>query len=59
MSHTIFDPLFNGMGRSELYRACLFPDLFKEQPMLLHNWPEEDRVMWCGGEYMKGNCVRN
>jgi len=51
----IFDPLFNGMGRSEMYRACLVPDLFKEEkPMLLRNWPAEDRVMYCGGEYLKG-----
>jgi hypothetical protein len=52
--HNIFDPLFNGAGRSEMYRACLLPDLFDEKPMLLHNWPAEDRVMYCGGEYLKG-----
>jgi hypothetical protein len=50
----IMDPVFNGMGRSEMYRACLFPDLFPhEKPMLLHQWPLEDLVMYCGGEYAK------
>lgn len=50
----ILDPLFNGMGRSELYRACLLPDLFKEKPMLIENWSVEDREMYCGGIYTKG-----
>ena len=53
--HNIFDSLFNGMGRSEMYRACLVPDGFRhEKPMLLHNWSLDDLVMFVGGDYMKG-----
>jgi hypothetical protein len=49
----LFDPLFNGMGRSELYRSVLFPDLFPhEKPMLVNNWPLDDLQMYCGGTYM-------
>jgi hypothetical protein len=52
--HNIMDELFNGMGRSEMYRACLFPDIFKhEQPMLIPNWSVTDREMYCG-IYSKG-----
>lgn len=51
MSH-IFDAKFNGMARSEMYRAQLMPDLFPyERPMMLENWPIEDLVAYCGGEY--------
>jgi hypothetical protein len=55
----IMDPVFNGMGRSELYRSQLFPELFPhELPMLLHNWSRDDLEMYCGGiwtlETMKG-----
>jgi hypothetical protein len=50
----IMDELFNGMGRSELYRACLFPDIFKhEKPMLINNWSRVDLEMFCG-IYSKG-----
>lgn len=53
--HHILDPVFNGMGRSEMYRACLLPDIYKhELPMLVDNWPLEDLVMYCGGDYLKG-----
>lgn len=53
MNH-IFDKLFNGMPGSEVYRACLVPDLFPNaKPMLLHNWPQQDLEMYCGGEYLK------
>jgi hypothetical protein len=49
------DPLFNGMGRSELYRSLLFPELFPhEPPMLLVNWSEQDLEEYCGGCYTEG-----
>lgn len=52
---SIFDATFNGMGGSEFYRAQITPDLFPHQKqMKVENWPEEDRVMFCGGEYAKG-----
>jgi hypothetical protein len=45
----LLDPLFNGMGRSELYRSLIFPDLFPhEKPMLVHNWSKDDLEMFCG-----------
>lgn len=45
----IMDPLFNGMARIEMYRALLVPDLYPNQrPMLIHNWPADDREMYCG-----------
>ena len=45
----IFDPVFNGMARSELYRAQLFPELFPhEKRMLIENWPAQDREEYCG-----------
>jgi hypothetical protein len=48
----IIDPVFNGMGRSELYRSLIFPDLFPhEKPMLVNNWPLDDLQMYCGGTY--------
>jgi hypothetical protein len=54
MTHNITDPLFNGMGASEMYRALLLPDSFKNQkPMLLHNWPLDDLQMYCGGEFVR------
>ena len=53
--HNILDPLFNGMGASELYRALLFPELFaKQKPMRIENWSVQDREMYCGGIYTKG-----
>jgi hypothetical protein len=55
LSQNIFDGKFNGMARSEFYRAQLTPDLFPhEKPMLIDNWSDEDREMYCGGEYTKG-----
>ncbi|AIK69005.1 hypothetical protein AVT20_gp44 [Mycobacterium phage Tiffany] len=51
---SIFDAKFNGMGGSEMYRAQIVPDLFPhEKPMLIDNWPEEDRLLFCGGEAAK------
>jgi hypothetical protein len=51
----IIDPLFNGMGASELYRAQVFPELFRHQPpMLVQNWSDLDREMYCG-IYTKGH----
>lgn len=53
--HNIFDPIFNGMPHSEMYRAQLTPELFPHQKrMLLENWPAEDREMYVGGKYTKG-----
>lgn len=49
--NSLLDSTFNGMGRSELYRSQLFPDLFPhERPMLLGNWSKEDIEMYCGKE---------
>jgi hypothetical protein len=48
------DSQFNGMGRSELYRAQVFPELFPhEKPMLIEQWSVEEREMYCG-IYLKG-----
>ncbi|QFG10419.1 hypothetical protein KIV65_gp49 [Mycobacterium phage Anthony] len=53
--HNLFDGTFNGMAGSEMYRAQLVPDLFpKAKPMLVDNWSDEDREMYCGGQYVKG-----
>lgn len=50
----IFDPLINGMARSELYRACVFPDVFKHEPeMQIQNWSAVDLEMYCG-IYLEG-----
>jgi hypothetical protein len=55
MTLNIMDSLFNGMGGSELYRAALFPELFPHQPpMLIHNWSDLDREMYCGIYKEKG-----
>jgi hypothetical protein len=52
---SIFDPLFNGMPRSEMYRAQSFPELFpNEQAMRVQQWPAEDREAYCGGIYTPG-----
>ncbi|AGK87526.1 sigma-K factor [Mycobacterium phage HINdeR] len=41
--------------RSELYQAEVFPDLFpNEKPMLIENWSQEDREMYCGGDWTPG-----
>jgi len=48
----LFDPVLNGMARSEFYRALHVPELFpEEKPMLLHNWSQQDLEMYVGGEY--------
>ena len=53
--NNIFDPVFNGMGRSELYRALITPELFPhDNPMLIENWSVQDREEYCGGIYTKG-----
>lgn len=47
--NNIFDAKFNGMPRSELYRAQLTPDLFPhERPMMIQNWSKEEREAYCG-----------
>jgi len=54
LSNNIFDAKFNGMGRSEMYRAVHTPDLFPhEKPMLVGNWSQDDLEMYCG-IYEKG-----
>ena len=51
---TLFDGEFNGMPRSEMYRAEVFPELFPhEKPMRLSNWPQQDLDMYVGGEHAK------
>ncbi|QBP31437.1 sigma-K factor [Mycobacterium phage Miramae] len=51
----IFDGMFNGDDRMAMYRAQVFPELFPdEKPMLIDNWPAEDRELYCGGEYTPG-----
>lgn len=47
---SIFDCAFNGMPRSEMYRALIFPELFPhEKRMLIENWPRQDVEEYCGG----------
>jgi hypothetical protein len=47
--HNIMDGLFNGMSSSEFYRSQVFPELFPhEKPMLINNWSQDDREMYCG-----------
>lgn len=37
-----------------MYRAFVFPELYpKERPARVDNWPIEDRIAYCGGEYFK------
>ena len=53
--NSIFDGGFNGATRSEMYRAQVAPELFpNEKPMLVRQWPAEDREAYCGGEYTVG-----
>ncbi|AUV62008.1 sigma-K factor [Mycobacterium phage SWU2] len=41
--------------RSEMYQAEVFPDLYpNEKPMLIENWSQEDRELYCGGEWTPG-----
>lgn len=52
---SIFDCAFNGMPRSEMYRALIFPELFPhEKRMLIENWPTQDVEEYCGCEHTKG-----
>lgn len=45
----IMDSAFNGMPRSEFYRAQVFPELFPHEPeMLVDQWPLQDQDMFCG-----------
>jgi hypothetical protein len=45
----IMDSAFNGMPRSEFYRAQVFPELFPhEERMLVESWPAQDQEMFCG-----------
>jgi hypothetical protein len=49
--YNLLDSTFNGMGGSEFYRAQIFPELFpNEKQMLIGNWSEEDREMYCGAD---------
>lgn len=49
MAHGIFDSTFNGMGRSEMYRAWAIPELFPKEPQpRLENWSDEDLEAYCG-----------
>lgn len=49
---SVFDSSFNGIPRSEMYRAQVTPDIYpNEKPMLIHQWSEQDREMYCGGIY--------
>lgn len=48
--HNLLDSTFNGMGRSEMYRAQVFPELFPhEKPMMIDNWSQQDRDMYVTG----------
>ncbi|ASZ75487.1 sigma-K factor [Mycobacterium phage Kimona] len=41
--------------RASMYQAAVFPDVFPDEPqMLVDNWSDEDRAMYCGGEYTPG-----
>jgi hypothetical protein len=51
----IMDPLFNGMGGSELYRSELFPELWPHQKrMLIENWSRDDLEQYVGGVFTPG-----
>ncbi|AHG23835.1 hypothetical protein CH25_gp51 [Mycobacterium phage EagleEye] len=57
---SVFDPTFNGMPGSELYRAEVVPDLFPHQKlMMLENWPQDDLEMYCGGVFTPGYEYKN
>lgn len=52
---SLFDGLFNGMPRSELYRAQVFPEVFPhEKRMLVENWSTDDQQMYVCGKYTRG-----
>jgi hypothetical protein len=45
----IMDSAFNGMPRSEFYRAQVFPELFPhEDRMMVERWSLQDQEMFCG-----------
>lgn len=49
--------LFEGElnDRTDMYRAQVFPELYPdENPMLVENWPADDREAYCGGQYTPG-----
>ena len=51
----LLDSTFNGMPRSELYRAQLFPELWPhEKEMMLENWSQDDLEMYVGGIFTPG-----
>lgn len=51
----IFDGAFNGLARSEMYRAQMVPDLFPhEKPMAIENWSQDDLEMYVGGVFTPG-----
>lgn len=53
--NNLLDPTFNGMPRSELYRAQVFPELFPhEREMRLENWSQDDLEMYVGGVFTPG-----
>jgi Phage gene product 52 len=53
MMMNVIDPEFNGPG-SEGYRAEVFPELWPHAPrQKVEQWPEEDRLAWCGGAEFK------
>lgn len=58
--NNIFDAQFNGMGRSEMYRALIVPEVFPhEKPMLVENWHPEDLEAYCGGHFTPGYRYRH
>lgn len=43
------------LDRPEMYWAAVVPELYpEERPMLIDNWPAEDREAYCGGEFTRG-----
>jgi hypothetical protein len=51
----VFDSGFVGQDRADMYRAQVVPELYpNEKPMLIDNWPAEDREAYCGGEFTPG-----
>lgn len=52
MPHSIFDLLFNGVGRIDMYRHWVAPEYAPdEKDALIQHWHPEDREMYCGGDY--------
>ncbi|EFV12907.1 hypothetical protein [Segniliparus rugosus] len=41
------------------YRALILPELYPDvRPMRLENWTDDDREVYCGGEYIKNHGKR-